>query len=251
MEMLHTATLVHDDIIDNAGLRRNRTSINARFGNQTAVLMGDWLYMSAFEASLKQRSLEILDILTRLTRKMTEGELIQLTMIGKADISEDEYFDIVRRKTAYLFAACCEIGAILARADLKTQTGLSDFGLNLGIAFQLADDLLDFTADESAIGKAAGADLLEGKVTLPLILLQKRDPEVAGMLRTVMLEGVFDEGTKAVVAGKMKAYGVLEEVRDRAGKFAEQARKNLEVLPVSEYSLALDAIPSYVIERNS
>jgi octaprenyl-diphosphate synthase len=251
MEMLHTATLVHDDIIDNAGLRRNRTSINARFGNQTAVLMGDWLYMSAFEASLKQRSLEILDILTRLTRNMTEGELIQLTMIGKADISEDEYFDIVRRKTAYLFAACCEIGAILARADLKTQTGLSDFGLNLGIAFQLADDLLDFTADESAIGKAAGADLLEGKVTLPLILLQKRDPEVAGMLRTVMLEGVFDEGTKAVVAGKMKAYGVLEEVRDRAGKFAEQARKNLEVLPVSEYSLALDAIPSYVIERNS
>src|SRR5215211_170535 len=105
MEFLHTATLVHDDIIDNADTRRNRPSVNARFGNQTAVLMGDWLYMSAFETSLQERSLEILDILTRLTRKMTEGELIQLTMLGKTDISEKEYFDILQRKTAYLFSA--------------------------------------------------------------------------------------------------------------------------------------------------
>lgn len=114
MEMLHTATLVHDDIIDNADIRRGRPSVNARFGNQAAVLMGDWLYMSAFETSLKERSLEILDILTRLTRKMTEGELIQLTMIGNTDITEEDYFDILRRKTAYLFSGCCEIGGILA-----------------------------------------------------------------------------------------------------------------------------------------
>ncbi len=116
MEMLHTATLGHDDIIDNADTRRNRTSVNARFGNQAAVLMGDWLYMSAFETSLQERSLEILDILTRLTRKMTEGELIQLTTLGQTDISETDYFDILQRKTAYLFSACCEIGAILGNA---------------------------------------------------------------------------------------------------------------------------------------
>src|ERR671939_1140008 len=113
MEFLHTATLVHDDIIDNAETRRNRPSINSRFGNQTAVLMGDWLYMSAFETSLAERSLPILDILTRVTRKMTEGELLQLTVLGHADVTEAQYFDVLARKTAYLFSACCEIGAIL------------------------------------------------------------------------------------------------------------------------------------------
>ena len=129
MEMLHTATLVHDDIIDNADTRRNRTSVNARFGNQTAVLMGDWLYMSAFETSLQERSLEILDILTTLTRKMTEGELIQLTMLGRVDISETDYFDILKRKTAYLFSACCEIGAILGGANKEDQNALRDYGM--------------------------------------------------------------------------------------------------------------------------
>src|SRR5687767_10736261 len=113
MEFLHTATLVHDDIIDNAETRRNRPSVNSRFGNQAAVLMGDWLYMSAFETSLQERSLEILDILTRLTRKMTEGEIIQLTSVGDVEITEERYFDILRRKTAFLFSGCCEIGAIL------------------------------------------------------------------------------------------------------------------------------------------
>src|SRR5881392_791838 len=111
MEFLHTATLVHDDIIDNAETRRNRPSVNSRFGNQTAVLMGDWLYMSAFETSLAERSIPILDILTAVTRKMTEGELLQLTLLGHSDVSEGQYFDILRRKTAYLFSACCEIGA--------------------------------------------------------------------------------------------------------------------------------------------
>src|SRR5918995_1482131 len=146
MEFLHTATLVHDDIIDNAETRRSRPSINSRFGNQTAVLMGDWLYMSAFETSLQERSLAVLDILTAVTRKMTEGELLQLTMLGRADVSEEQYFDILTRKTAYLFSACCEIGAILGGGDRASQEALRDYGLNLGAAFQLVDDLLDFTA---------------------------------------------------------------------------------------------------------
>src|SRR5215213_3180567 len=169
MEFLHTATLVHDDIIDNAETRRNRPSINSRFGNQTAVLMGDWLYMSAFETSLQERSLPVLDILTAVTRKMTEGELLQLTLLGHADVTEAQYFDVLKRKTAYLFSASCEIGSILGGASEKQQTSLRDYGLNLGTAFQLIDDLLDFTSSEAALGKAAGADLLGGKVTLPLI----------------------------------------------------------------------------------
>src|SRR5215211_7769082 len=140
MELLHTATLVHDDIIDNAETRRNRPSINSRFGNQAAVLMGDWLYMSAFETSLLERSLPILDILTAVTRKMTEGELLQLTLLGHADISEAQYFDVLRRKTAYLFSGSCEIGAILGGADAVGQAALRDYGMNLGTAFQLVDD---------------------------------------------------------------------------------------------------------------
>ncbi|HYO62285.1 MAG TPA: polyprenyl synthetase family protein, partial [Pyrinomonadaceae bacterium] len=137
MEFLHTATLVHDDIIDNAGTRRNRASVNSRFGNQTAVLMGDWLYMSAFETSLQERSLPVLDILTAVTRMMTEGELLQLTMLGSTDVTEEHYFDILRRKTAYLFSACCEIGAILGGGGEEQQRALRDYGMNLGTAFQL------------------------------------------------------------------------------------------------------------------
>src|SRR5436309_10845079 len=189
MEFLHTATLVHDDIIDNAETRRNRPSINSRFGNQTAVLMGDWLYMSAFETSLAERSLPILDILTAATRKMTEGELLQLTFIGSTEITEAEYLDILQRKTAYLFSTCCEIGAIMGGADPAQQTMLRDYGMNLGVAFQLIDDLLDFTSSQDVLGKPAGADLIEGKVSLPLILLLQREPEMRSPVQTVISEG--------------------------------------------------------------
>src|SRR5918994_1494945 len=191
MEFLHTATLVHDDIIDNADMRRNRPTVNALYGNETAVLMGDWLYMSAFETSLAERSLPILDILTRVTRKMTEGELLQLTLLGHADLSEAQYFDVLKRKTAYLFSASCEIGAILGEASEEQQTALRDYGLNLGTAFQLIDDLLDFTSSEDALGKAAGADLLGGKVTLPLIYLREAEPKALEMLQTVLREGKY------------------------------------------------------------
>jgi octaprenyl-diphosphate synthase len=250
MEMLHTATLVHDDIIDNADLRRSRASVNAKFGNQAAVLMGDWLYMSAFETALKERSLEILDILTRLTRKMTEGELIQLTMIGNTAITRDEYFDILRRKTAYLFSGCAEIGAILGGAGHDEQIALRDYGMNLGIAFQLADDLLDFTADERALGKAAGADLVEGKITLPLILLQESDPGVRKELERVMYDGVYDDESLTSISAKLAEHGTLDSIREIALSFAIAARKNLDILPETEYRLALDEIPNFVIDRN-
>jgi octaprenyl-diphosphate synthase len=250
MEMLHTATLVHDDIIDNADTRRNRSSVNARFGNQSAVLMGDWLYMSAFEISLKERNLEILDILTRLTRKMTEGELIQLTMLGRTNISEDDYFDILQRKTAYLFSACGEIGAILGNAGRDEQKALRDYGMNLGTAFQLADDVLDFIADEDVLGKAAGADLLEGKLTLPLILAVKKDITLKTDLEKIMHEGDYQTISRENLREKLEIADTIEETRRRAYFYAEQARKNLEVLPKTEYRLALAEIPRYMIERN-
>lgn len=250
MEMLHTATLVHDDIIDNAGTRRNRASVNARFGNQAAVLMGDWLYMSAFETSLKERSLEILDILTTLTRKMTEGELIQLTMIGNADISRDEYYDLLRRKTAYLFAGCCEIGAILGGADPMKQAALRDYGMNLGIGFQIADDLLDFTADHQTLGKAAGADLLEGKVTLPLIVLIEKDRTVKPLLEEIMRSGVYPHGVRQLLMEKLNSERIFEQIRGIASTYAAEATKNLDVLPKTEYRFALDGIPGYVVSRD-
>jgi octaprenyl-diphosphate synthase len=251
MEVLHTATLVHDDIIDNADTRRSRASVNARFGNQAAVLMGDWLYMSAFETSLEERSLDILEILTGLTRKMTEGELIQLTMIGNTAITRDEYFDILRRKTAYLFSGCCEIGAILGGADREQQAAMRDYGMNLGVAFQLADDLLDFTADERALGKAAGADLAEGKVTLPLILLQEKLPNVREELERVIVDGAYDDESRGSITSKLAENGTLDSIRETARSFADAARKNLEILPETEYRLALDEIPNFAVDRNS
>lgn len=251
MEMLHTATLVHDDIIDSAETRRGRESVNVRFGNQMAVLMGDWLYMSAFETSLKERSLGILDILTRLTRKMTEGELIQLTVIGNTDITEEAYFDILRRKTAYLFSGCCEIGAILAGSNKEVQSAMRDYGMNLGIAFQLADDLLDFTSDEKSLGKASGADLLEGKLTLPLILLCREHPEFKKELKEIISDGSYQNGARAKVMKKLREADTLAEIRAVALSYADAARKNLEVLLKTKYSLALEEIPSFVIERES
>jgi octaprenyl-diphosphate synthase len=251
MEMLHTATLVHDDIIDNANLRRNRETVNARFGNQAAVLMGDWLYMSAFETALKERSLPVLDVLTRLTRQMAEGELIQLTVIGSPEITEEEYFDILRRKTAYLMSGCCEIGAIISGADAATQAAMREYGMNLGIAFQLADDLLDFTASDSTLGKAAGADLLEGKITLPLIYLLKAEPSIKPILETVMIEGRYGADVRETLMHRLAAHKTLETIRTKALGFADSARKSLEILPQSEYSFALDEIPSFVINRSN
>lgn len=251
MEFLHTATLVHDDIIDNADTRRSQASVNARFGNQASVLMGDWLYMSAFETSLEERSLAVLDILTFVTRKMTEGELVQLTTLGRTDISETEYFEILRRKTAYLFSACCEIGAIIGGAAPAERIALKEYGLNLGTAFQLADDLLDFTSDNDALGKASGADLLEGKLTLPLILLVEAEPGFADKLAEIMHQGSYEGADRAMILEKLLENGALEETRNRAYDYARLSVKNLEILPETEYRLALEEIPGVMIERNS
>jgi octaprenyl-diphosphate synthase len=250
MEFLHTATLVHDDIIDEAATRRNRPTVNALCGNETAVLMGDWLYMSAFETSLAERSLEILDILTHVTRKMTEGELLQLTLLGRADVSEEQYLDVLKRKTAYLFSASCEIGSILGGATDDQQSALREYGLNLGTAFQLTDDLLDFTSTDDALGKAAGADLLGGKVTLPVIYWLEKEPEARDLVNQVLLSRTYDTVRQADLVDAIRGCGALERARNRAHEYAENARTALEQLPDSNYSEGLRAIPTYVLDRD-
>ena len=250
MEFLHTATLVHDDIIDKADTRRKRPTVNALYGNETAVLMGDWLYMSAFETSLAERSLPILDILTRVTRKMTEGELLQLTLLGHADVSEAQYFDVLKRKTAFLFSASCEIGAILGEATEEQQTALRDYGLNLGTAFQLIDDLLDFTSSEDALGKAAGADLLGGKVTLPLIYLREAEPRTLEMVQTILREGRYDTISRQELREALDRTGALDHARARADEYAENARAALDNLPDSDYCDSLKSLPTYIINRD-
>jgi len=250
MEFLHTATLVHDDVIDKAETRRNRPSINAQFGNQTAVLMGDWLYMSAFETSLAERSLAVLDILTAVTRKMTEGELLQLTLLGRTDVTEEQYFDVIARKTAYLFSACCEIGALLGGADARTQNMLRDYGMNLGIAFQLVDDLLDFTSSEDVLGKPAGADLLEGKVALPLIFLLQREPEMRSAIQTVIGDASYTGVSRAALLEALEKTGALGLAVQRAIEYASAALASLDGLPDSTYAQVLSSIPAYIVERD-
>src|SRR2546426_70503 len=259
MEFLHTATLVHDDIIDSADTRRNRPTVNALYGNETAVLMGDWLYMSAFETSLAERSLPILDILTRVTRKMTEGELLQLTTLDRTDITEQQYLDIIQRKTAYLFSACCEVGAILG-APASSEPGLSDmrpernalrdYGMNLGMAFQLTDDLLDFTSTDETLGKGAGVDLLGGKVTLPLIYLLASDGSASEKVKTVISEKSYESVSRHELLEAVDRVGASEQARVRADEYAEAARTALDILPESEYSESLRAIPTYVLDRD-
>ena len=181
---------------------------------------------------------------------MTEGELLQLTLCGHAEITEAEYFDVLKRKTAYLFSASCEIGSILGGATEKQQIALRDYGLSLGTAFQLIDDVLDFTSSEDVLGKAAGADLLGGKVTLPLIYLREAEPKTLELVETVLREGKYDTVTQQDLREALARSGALEQARARADEYAESARTALEILPDSEYCDSLRARPSYILERD-
>src|SRR5271170_8280315 len=169
VEMIHSATLVHDDVIDGAQTRRGRPSTNARWGNHMSVLAGDWLYMQSFAMALRERNFAILDILIGLTQNMVEGELLQLTRLGRMDLTETDATELAYRKTACLFSGCARLGAVLGTQPKRVEESLTEYGRNAGLAFQLVDDLLDFTASPEQLGKPVLSDLKEGKVTLPLI----------------------------------------------------------------------------------
>ena len=181
---------------------------------------------------------------------MTEGELLQLTLLGHATLSEAQYFDVLKRKTAYLFSASCEIGAILGGANEQQQIALRDYGLNLGTAFQLIDDLLDFTADEAQLGKAAGVDLLGGKVTLPLIYLMQAEPTARELVESVLTSGSYGESGQQELFSALGRTGSIARARESANQYAENARDALDRLPVSDYSESLRALPSYVLDRD-
>jgi len=250
MEMLHTATLVHDDIIDEARVRRGRPSANARWGNNKTVLIGDWLYMTAFDLSLRERNFDVLDSLTRMTRLMVEGEIIQLSLIGDSRITEAQHLDIVERKTAYMFSVCSEVGGILAGANREQRRALAHYGKSVGIAFQLVDDVLDFVSTEAKLGKPVANDLREGKLTLPLIyLLEAGDPDHRAMVETVMREGGFETVKREDVLRLIDEHGTLERARAAARHYANEAIESLDVFPHSPYRQALMSVPRFIVER--
>jgi octaprenyl-diphosphate synthase len=251
VEMIHTATLVHDDVIDEAKTRRGRPSTNALWGNQTSVLAGDWLYMQAFQVALRLRNFRILDVLIALTQMMVEGELLQLDRIGRIDISEADSMELIDRKTASLFSACSRLGALVAGAAEATEQRLADFAWNLGMAFQLTDDILDFTSRETILGKPVGNDLVEGKVTLPLIYaLQDATREEMRQVETVLKDGSYDRVPFSRILDMLERHKGVERARERAEIFTEKARAVISTFPDSPYRRALLSVTELVTDRD-
>jgi octaprenyl-diphosphate synthase len=251
VEMIHTATLVHDDVIDTARIRRGRPSTNAIWGNHTCVLSGDWLYMQAFQIALRERNFHVLDLLISLTQMMVEGELLQLERLRKIDISEADYMELVDRKTASLFSACARLGALTTGADEATETRLGEFAWNLGMAFQLVDDVLDFTSRESVLGKPVGNDLREGKVTLPLIYALAAAPQSDKQLvETVLQEEGYESVPFSQILRLIEEGNGVARARERAGSFIGKARAIIAEFPDSPYRRALAAVADLVTERD-
>ena len=250
VEMIHTATLVHDDIIDAAETRRGKPTTNIVWGNHTSVLAGDWLYMQAFQIALRLRNFHLLDILITLTQAMVEGELLQLERIGKIAVSEADYMELVDRKTASLFSACSRLGALAGGADEQGEQKLGDYAWNLGIAFQLVDDILDFTAREKTLGKPVGSDLREGKVTLPLIYaLEEATADEKRMVETVLRENSYDTVPVSQIRQLLERRHGVQRAKQRAQSFAEKARTLIGEFPDSPYQRALFAVTELVTDR--
>jgi octaprenyl-diphosphate synthase len=251
VELLHAATLVHDDVIDAAETRRGHPSTNVKWGNHTCVLAGDWLYMQAFQIALRERNFQILDLLIGLTQTMVEGELLQLDRIGKIDVSEADCMELVDRKTACLFSVCARLGALAAHGNTHTQERLGEYAWNLGMAFQLVDDVLDFTAHEKTLGKPVGGDLREGKVTLPLVYaLERASASERALVETILRRRNYEEVRFSQILGLLEKYRGIERVKDRAQAFTDKARRIINEFPDSPYQRALVAVTELVTERD-
>jgi octaprenyl-diphosphate synthase len=252
VEMIHTATLVHDDVIDVAKTRRGRPSTNVVWGNHISVLAGDWLYMQAFQLALRERQFHILDVLISLTQMMVEGELLQLERLRRINITEADYMELVDRKTASLFSACARLGAIAGAASDSAEAKLGEFAWNLGMAFQLVDDILDFTSTEKILGKPAGNDLREGKVTLPMIYaLQTASDEERRLVENVMADGNYEQVPFMRVLQMLEQHGTIARAYDRAHAFTSRARELICTFPESPAQRALQAVVDLVTERQS
>jgi octaprenyl-diphosphate synthase len=250
VEMLHTATLVHDDIIDEAELRRGRPSSNTTWGNSKCVLAGDWLYMQAFSLALEERNFHVLDLLISLTQQMVEGELLQMQKLGHL-INEEEYFDLIFRKTACLFSVSMQLGAAVTDATQQTEAALGEYGRNLGLAFQIVDDVLDLTAAEDVLGKPVASDLREGKATLAVIhALERGTGADREAIRTVLSERAFSTVSHPQILEILERHSSIAYAMDTACAYAEAARLTIADLPDSEAKRALLWVPGFVTSRD-
>ena len=249
VEIIHTATLVHDDIIDDAKTRRGRPAANTQWGNSKCVLAGDWLYMQAFKIAVQERNFRILDTLIELTQQMVEGELLQMEKLGKL-ITLDEHFDLIFRKTACLFSVCMRLGGILGGATPEQEAALGNYGHDLGMAFQIVDDVLDLTASEEVLGKPVASDLREGKMTMAVIHTAERcTPEERAKIETILRQGAFNGVTHGDILEILERYGSLEAATTRAAEYAESAAKAICTFPDSEIKRALLWAPEFVVAR--
>jgi octaprenyl-diphosphate synthase len=250
VEFIHTATLVHDDIIDESEWRRGQQAVHSRWGNDVTVLLGDYLYIKSMALALTEDSLTVIRLLCDVTLKMIEGELFQLTKNGDVEITEEEHLEIIRRKTAYLFGGCAEIGGILGGVTPERLYALREYGFNLGVAFQLVDDLLDLSGDAARLGKPVGSDLREGKMTLPMIHLLRQNGQAAHLVRAVVRERQLVPERWAEIARMLSDCGAIDYAARKAGEYAEAAKRHLCVFPPSAERDALMGLPDFVVSRD-
>jgi octaprenyl-diphosphate synthase len=249
VEFIHTATLLHDDVVDESDLRRGRKTANALFGNAASVLVGDFLYSRSFQLMVELERMPVMKILADTTNAIAEGEVLQLLHVRNPDTDEAAYLKVIERKTAVLFAAATRLGALLAGADAALQQRLHDYGLALGYAFQIADDVLDYSADEAALGKHLGDDLAEGKATLPLIhAIRHTDADTRARLRAIVEHGDSDAMPEVLAA--IEATGGLEYSRRRAEDYAQAAERALEGLGDNDAVAALRGLARYAVRRD-
>jgi octaprenyl-diphosphate synthase len=251
VEFIHTATLLHDDIIDEATTRRGRRSVNSRWGNDVTVLLGDFLYTKSMSMALSQDNLPILRLLSDVTLRMIEGEILEIERDADLKMTAEDHIDIIQRKTAHLFSACMRIGAILGGVGNEREEALASYGLNLGVCFQMVDDLLDFTADEKVLGKPVANDLREGKLTLPAIFVLRRGgARGIELISRVVEDRGFDRVSADEVVRMARECNALDEARALAEEYADRARRDLLVFDRSPYREALAALPEFILARD-
>ena len=250
VEFIHTATLLHDDVVDESDLRRGQESANALFGNKPSVLVGDFLFSRSFELMVEDGSLAVLAILSRASSVIAEGEVLQLITANDTETSEDSYLEVIRSKTAALFAAACRIGAVVADRPKIEEEALESYGLNLGIAFQLIDDVLDYSAKQAVLGKTVGDDFREGKITLPLILAFRRgDDEQRTFWRRCVETLEQEDGDLNRAIALMEKHGSLAATVTRARHYGEIARDALGIFPDSPVKQAMIDVIDFCIDR--
>ena len=250
VEFIHTATLLHDDVVDNANLRRGLASANTLWGNEASVLVGDFLFSKSFSLMVADGDLAVLRVMSAATTIIAEGEVLQLVSTSDMDLTEERYIEVVKCKTAILLSAACQAGAILGKADPEREAALSDFGLGLGIAFQLMDDTLDYVASEELFGKSIGHDLEEGKITLPLIhTLKHCTPEEREQIGKVVEKDFMEKSDFTLVIDLVNRYGGIEYTIDRARHYISEAKSRLELFADSLEKDAMMGLSDYVVTR--